>query len=287
MKRHPLFGPGGNSESFRAAGYRSTLDAPAWIANLGLDAYEYEAGNGLSAGDGALAAIGVAAREAGVAMSFHAPYFISLAGAEPEKRKKSIGYIATSLHAAELLGARTIVVHMGGVAKMTREEGMRLSTETLYELLDTVPDNGVHIGLETMGKRNQLGTLDEVLTLCAMDRRLAPVVDFGHLNARACGEGGFAAKDDYMRVFDAIACALGDEAAIRLHAHFSKIEYTSAGERRHLTFEDRVFGPPFEPLMEAIAELRVAPTLICESAGTQAEDALAMKNYYLSLGEQL
>ena len=287
MDRRPLFGPGGNSDSFRAAGYRSTQDAPAWIAAMGLDAYEYEAGNGLSAGDAALAAIGAAAAEAGVAMSFHAPYFISLAATEQEKRHKSIGYITTSLHAARLLGARTVVVHMGGVAKMTREEGMRLSAETLYELLSTVPDNGVLIGLETMGKRNQLGTLDEVLTLCTMDRRLAPVVDFGHLNARVSGNGGFATKDDYMRVFDAIACTLGDEAAMRLHAHFSKIEYTAAGERRHLTFEDTRFGPPFEPLMEAIAELRVTPTLICESAGTQAEDALAMKNYYLSLGEAL
>ena len=287
MNTMPLFGPGGNSESFYATGHKSTLEAPAWIAALGLDAYEYEAGNGLSAGDASLAAVGAAAQEKGIAMSFHAPYFISLASKEEEKRKKSIGYIETSLRAAELLGARTIVVHMGGVAKITREEGMRLSAETLYELLDTVPDNGVAIGLETMGKINQLGTLDEVLTLCAMDRRLAPVVDFGHLNARECGAGGFHTKDDYMRVFDAIACALGDRAAIHLHSHFSKIEYTGAGEKRHLTFDDTVYGPAFEPLMEAIAELRVCPTVICESAGTMAEDALAMKKQYLSLRGKL
>ena len=168
---------------------------------------------------------------------------------------------------------------------MPREEAMRLSAETLYALLETIPDNGVIIGLETMGKINQLGTLDEVLTLCAMDRRLAPVVDFGHLNARTCGEDPFRTRDDYMRVFDAIACALGDNAAMRLHCHFSKIEYTGAGEKRHLTFEDTVYGPTFEPLMEAIAELRVTPTLICESAGTQAEDALAMKTYYRSITE--
>jgi deoxyribonuclease-4 len=283
MRNSALFGPGGNSESFYAEGHKGTVEAPAWVAARGLDAYEYEAGNGLSAGEAALAAVGAAAREHGIAMSFHAPYFISLASKEAEKRKKSIGYIETSLRAAELLGAKTVVVHMGGVAKMTREEGMRLSAETLYDLLETVPDNGVAIGLETMGKINQLGTLDEVLTLCAMDRRLAPVVDFGHLNARVCGEGGFRVKDDYMRVFDAIACALGDNAAINLHSHFSKIEYTGAGEKRHLTFADDVYGPAFEPLMEAIAELRVCPTIICESAGTMAEDALAMKKQYLSL----
>ena len=283
--KHPLFGPGGNGDAFYAAGHKSTTDAPAFLAAYGLDAYEYEAGNGLTASDTALRAIGEEAKSAGIAMSFHAPYFISLASVEEEKRKKSISYIETSLHAAELLGARTIVVHMGGVAKRPREEGMRLSAETLYELLSTVEDNGVIIGLETMGKCNQLGTLDEVLELCAMSPRLAPVVDFGHLNARVMGEGGYKTRDDYMRTFDAIACALGDYAAMNLHSHFSKIEYTTAGERRHLTFEDTVYGPDFEPLMEAIAELGVTPTLICESAGTQAEDALAMKRHYLSLSE--
>ena len=287
MKTGPLFGPGGNSESFHNAGHKSTIEAPAFVAGLGLGAYEYEAGNGLSASDNALSAVGAAAARHGIAMSFHAPYFISLASVDAEKRKKSIGYIETSLKAAALLGAKTIVVHMGGVAKIKREEGMRYSAETLYELLETIPDNGVIIGLETMGKINQLGTLDEVLALCAMSPRLAPVVDFGHLNARECGNAGYRTKDDYMRTFDSIACALGDYAAINLHSHFSKIEYTGAGEKRHLTFGDALYGPPFEPLMEAIAELGVMPTIICESAGTQAEDALAMQSYYRSVAGEL
>lgn len=280
MKNTPFFGPGGNGDAFYATGRKSTLDAPAFVAAYGLDAYEYEAGNGLSASDDALRRVGAAAAAHGVAMSFHAPYFISLASTDPEKRQKSIGYIVTSLHAAQLLGAKTIVVHMGGVAKISRDKGMQYSRETLYDLLDTVPDNGVVIGLETMGKVNQLGTLEEVLSLCAMDKRLAPVVDFGHLNARECGNGGYRTRDDYIRTFDAIACALGDSVAMNLHSHFSKIEYTNAGERRHLTFEDMQYGPDFEPLMEAISALGVTPTIICESAGTQAEDALAMKRCY-------
>ena len=286
MKNAPLFGPGGNSLSFYNEGHKATVEAPAWLAARGLDAYEFEAGNGLSTGAATLKKIGDAAKENGIAMSLHAPYFISLCSADPEKRAKSIDYIRTSLEAGALLGARTVVVHMGGVAKMPREEGMRLSSETLYDLLEAVPYNGIAIGLETMGKVNQLGTLDEVLSLCALaPDRLAPVVDFGHLNARVCGVGGFAGKDDYMRVFDAIACALGDRAAMELHAHFSKIEYTSAGEKKHLTFADTVYGPAPEPLMEAIYELGVTPTIICESDGTMAEDALAMKNCYLGLRE--
>ena len=100
---HATFGPGGNSEAFYHDGKKSTFQAPEWIKCIGLDAYEYEAGNGMTAGDATLKKIGDEAAKHGVLMSFHTPYFISLSGVDPEKRLKSIDYISRSLHAAELL----------------------------------------------------------------------------------------------------------------------------------------------------------------------------------------
>lgn len=276
------FGPGGNSEAFYAAGLKSTKQAPAWLKNVGLDAYEYEAGNGVAAGEAALREIGAAAKEHGILMSLHTPYFISLSGVDIEKRLKSIDYIEKSLWAADLIGADTIVIHCGSAGKITRQEAMYLSADTLYKMLDKLGDTSISFGIETMGKQNQLGTLDEVIELCKADSRLAPVVDFGHLNARDCG-GVFVTADDYRRVFDKVACALGDDKAKYMHCHFSKIEWTDKGEKRHLTFADSVYGPDFEPLMEAIAREGLCPRIISESAGTQSEDALAMKNYYKSL----
>jgi len=132
-----------------------------------------------------------------------------------------------------------------------------------------------------MGKINQLGTLEEVIELCKISPKYHPVVDFGHLNARNIGNY-FTDRDSYRAIFDKIATALGDEYAYNLHCHFSKIEYTGAGEKRHLTFEDTAFGPEFEPLAEAIIKENVAPRIICESDGTQAEDALYMKKQWLS-----
>jgi len=275
------FGPGGNSDSFKLAGFSSSLDAPAWVASLGLDAYEYEAGNGLSASPKMLRAIGEKAKENNIKMSYHAPYFISLSGIDPEKRLKSVGYIKQSVDAAYNLGADVIVVHTGSAAKITRDEAMRLAADTLAHALAEVDTHGVKIGLETMGKKNQLGTLDEVLELCRMDSAFVPVVDFGHLNARDCG-GVFKSADDYLHVFDRIDTCLGADIAKNLHCHFSKIEWTDAGEKRHLTFADDIYGPDFEPLAEVIARNNLTPTIICESAGTQAEDALAMKNAYLA-----
>lgn len=278
-RTEPYFGPGGNCEAFYASGAKATKDAPAWVRSIGLTAYEYEAGRGVSVGERVLCEIGQAAALAGIHMSLHAPYFISLSGTDPETRLKSISYIDKSLWAADLLGADTIVVHCGSCAKITREEAMRLSADTLDKTLSAVGYPHVKIGIETMGKKNQLGTLEEVITLCRADSRLVPVVDFGHLNARDCG-GVFATADDYRRVFDRIGEVLGTEVAKNLHCHFSKIEWTDAGEKRHLTFDDEVYGPAYEPLMETLVREGLTPTIICESAGTQAYDALAMKSCY-------
>ena len=276
----PAFGPGGNSAEFMAAGYKSTKDAPAWVRATGLDAYEYEAGNGIAGSEATLTAIGEEAKRAGIRMSLHTPSFISLSGIEQEKRLKSIVYIRDSLWAARLLGAKTIVIHTGSAAKIPREEAMRLAADTLFRTMDSVGSTDILLGLETMGKKNQLGTLEEVITLCKLDSHFVPVVDFGHLNARDCG-GVFRTADDYTRVFDRIGCELGDDVARFLHCHFSKIEYTDKGEKKHLTFADEQYGPDFEPLAEALARDRLAPTIICESAGTQSEDARAMKAAYL------
>jgi len=277
---YALFGPGGNSESFYAEGHKSTLEAPAWVRAKGLDAYEYQAGNGITASEATLAKIGEAARAEGIKMSLHTPYYISLSGVETEKRLKSLDYINKSLRAAELLGADTIVIHSGSAAKISREEAMALARDTLERVADMVGETKIRLGLETMGKINQLGTLDEVIDLCRTSPIFHPVVDFGHLNARE--RGFFTDADSYRRIFDTIANGLGDDYARTLHCHFSKIEYTSAGEKKHLTFADEVFGPLFEPLADAIAKEGLCPRIICESAGTMAEDAIYMKNAYMN-----
>lgn len=295
-----LFGTGGNSESFYAEGNKDTWQAPAWLKARGLDAYEYQAGNGLRAGEKSLRRVGEEAAKNGIALSLHAPYFISLSSVEPEKRQNSIGYITESLRAAEWLGADIIVVHTGSAAKISRETAMEYASDTLIKLLEST-DSKVRIGLETMGKLNQLGTLSEVLTLCKIDKsRLYPVVDFGHLNCRGRLHSGvfddpdepdvtggvFVTVDDYRKVFDRIANELGDGYAKTLHCHFSKIEYTKSGEKKHVRFEDEGFEPAFEPLLEAVVREGVAPRFISESAGTMAEDAKTMKDYYDSLLEK-
>ncbi len=276
------FGPAGNAESFP---YKSSVDAPRWLGELGLDCYEYQCGKGVRVKEDTAVALGRQAQEHGIALSLHAPYFINLANPDPESQEKTIGYITSSCLVADQMGATRVVIHSGALMKRTREEAMNIALPFLKEIVAVCQDQGFgHITLcpETMGKINQLGDLDEVLRLCQVHESLIPCVDFGHLYARSLGkdEGAEAVE----RMLSRMESELGADRASRFHSHFSHIEFTpNGGEKCHRTFDDDGgYGPAWEPLAQAVAARGWSPTFICESAGTQAEDALTMKRIYHS-----
>lgn len=278
------FGPAGNSDSFTKMGYKSSLDVPEYIGKMGLDAFEYQCGRGVNIGTDKAQKLGELAKARDITLSLHAPYYISMSSVEEEKRIKSVDYILQSARAVNAMGGNRIVVHTGSCGKISREEALALAIDTMKLALSALDGEGlghIHICPETMGKVNQLGTLSEVLSLCELDERLIPCIDFGHLNARDRGIlNGFDAFED---IFNEIEDRLGEARLKSFHSHFSKIEYSAGGEVRHLTFEDKVFGPDFEPVAELIYKKDCSPTIICESAGTQAEDAKQMKDYYWGL----
>ncbi len=279
-----MFGPAGNSISFTSMGYKSSLQVPEYLDKMGLDCFEYQCGRGVNIGKEKAEELGRLAAERGKRMSLHAPYYISLASLEEIKRDNSVNYILQSALAVKYMGGDRIVVHPGGLSKMAREDATALACETLKKAQKALDENGlsdIHICPETMGKINQLGNLDEVLTMCLVDERFIPCIDFGHLNSRTLG--GIKTASDYNEILDKIENKLGFDRLKVFHSHFSKIEYTQGGEKRHLTFEDTVFGPDFEPLAECVAKRGLTPTFICESDGTQAEDARDMKRIYFAI----
>lgn len=279
-----LFGPAGTGESFSAKGYKKTIQLPDYLEEFGLTAFEYQCGQGVRISEKAAADLGKAMADKSIRISVHAPYFISLSGVEEEKRLNSIGYILDSARAVNAMGGDRIVIHSGSCSKMTREEALALAVDTIKLARAALVEAGlgnIRCCLETMGKINQLGDLHEVMELCKTDDSYLPCIDFGHLNARTFG--GIKTPSDYENILNTIENELGSERLKEFHSHFSKIEYTTkGGESKHLTFEDTVFGPQYEPLMELIAKKNLSPTIICESAGTQTEDAAAMMNFWRS-----
>ena len=86
---------------------------------------------------------------------------------------------------------------------------------------DTIKDNNYQpkIAPETMGKVNVFGSIEEISNL-AKDTKCSFCIDFAHVLAR------------YKKnKFDLIKEKFSQKS---WHCHFSGIEYTDAGERRHI-----------------------------------------------------
>jgi deoxyribonuclease-4 len=280
------FGPSGNSDSFYEQGYKTSSQMPAWLAAMGLNSYEYSCTKGVKIGEATAREIGEQAAANKIFISIHAPYYINMSSEEEDKRENSKRYIIETLRVAKWMGAQRIVVHTGSCSKVGRDEALKMAIEVLKETLELSDAGGfgdISICPEVLGKHNQLGTLEEIMEMCKIDERLIPTIDFGHIHAR--GLGSLNSQEDFNRVIDIIENSIGKERTKKLHCHFSRIEYSKGGEKRHWNFSDKQFGPEFEHLAPVLIERKMEPVIICESRGMMAEDALEMKDIYYGILE--
>ncbi|PYG87459.1 deoxyribonuclease-4 [Ruminiclostridium sufflavum DSM 19573] len=278
------FGPSGNSDSFYEQGFKSSLQMPAWLAAMGLNAYEYSCTKGVNISEKTAGAIGKEAERNGIFLSIHAPYYISMASEEPDKREKSKRYILDTLTAAKWMNAKRVVVHCGSYSKVDKGWAIATAKQVLketIELADAAGLGNIIVCPEVLGKQNQIGTLEEILDLCLIDERIIPTIDFGHIHAR--GLGSLTSEQAFESIIDTIEKYIGAARTKQLHCHFSRIEYTKGGEKKHWNFEDKQFGPDFEQLAPVLVRKRIEPVIICESRGKMAEDALEMKRIYESI----
>lgn len=278
------FGPSGNSASFYAMGYKHTAQAPDYLEKFGLDCFEYSFGRGVTVSEGKAVEIGEAFAERGMEISVHAPYFINFANPDDEAAQKSYNYILQSAKFAKLFGGKRIVFHSASQGKAARETAVSLTIERLKVLCDYIYLNGcedLYFCPETMGKLAQIGTLEEIVEFCKIDKVFMPAIDFGHINARE--QGSLKTVEDFKSRLEYMISELGYDRVKNFHVHFSKIMYGGKGEIKHLTFADTVYGPEFAPLAVALKQLKLEPYIVSESDGTQAEDARAMKEIYNSV----
>ena len=267
MNRRPRFGPAGVPPLFRFM--KATLtDVPRLLREEGLDAFEYEAvqwGKKPQMRKEEAQRLRLEAEQKDVWLSLHGSYFINFCGEEAIVEASKQRLTACAI-AAEWMGAHVVVFHPGVYGKRSRMEALKTCTKALEDVIENMLSLGirnVRIGPETMGKTYQLGSLDEALNLCETVERSQLVVDWSHLHAR--DKGRFRTVEDFSSVVELIEKRLGTEAVRDLHCHFTKIEFTDKGEKRHHTLQEARYGPDFRLLAKVIAEFKLKPVIISES----------------------
>jgi deoxyribonuclease-4 len=278
------FGPSGNSESFYAEGYTKTEQVPKWLKDRGLDCFEYSFGRGINMGDEKASLLKDAFAKESIEVSVHAPYYINFANEDEEKIASSINYVIESAKKVKLMGGTRVIFHPASQGKATREHAMAVTKQNFEKLTAMIYANSLEdltFCPETMGKIGQMGTPEEIIELCSIDKVYIPTIDFGHVNSRY--QGILKTETDYENLLQQFISGLGMEKMKNFHSHFSKIQYSGKGEVKHLTFSDEIYGPEFTPLAISLKKLQLEPHILCESAGTQAEDSQEMKKIYYNI----
>lgn len=279
MADRPRFGPAGVPLSFRAM--KAVLaDVPRLLREEGLDAFEYQAvrwGAKPQIRREKAEELGLKAEEHDVWLSLHGSYFINFCG-KKEIIEASKNRLIACTTAAEWMKAHVVVFHPGFYGKKQPKEAFKECLETVKEVVETMKTLGIRnvkLGPETMGKISQFGSLDEILSLCEQVEQTQPVIDWAHLHARC--RGCFKTVKDFRKVVEEIERRLGTDAVKNMHCHFTKVEFTDKGERRHHTMDKAEYGPDFTMLAKVIAEFRLKPVIISESPVIDV-DAIKMRD---------
>jgi deoxyribonuclease-4 len=215
--------------------------------------------------------LGALARDAGVALSVHAPLAGFMGHAERGKKlNMAIGMLDHSAGIAAACGAEVVVFHPGFLLGRTREEALASVVEQLGELRVRLEEKGraVPFGVEVMGRVREIGSLEDVVFISSQLGWVRPVLDFAHMHATS--DGGFVGVDPFAAALEAVDSVL--EAGAPFHIHFSDIAYANRNETKHLPYGEGTLRA--EPLRDALARFERPATVISESPDVESTQAI-------------
>ena len=258
---------------------RSSLAGIACVAELGLDAFEFEFVHNCRMKESVAAECGEVAKKNGIILSAHASYYLNLLSNEPPKHTKTVKEILTTAHILNAAGGDRLVFHAGFYMGAAQDAAYSRMGKELKSLADAISKEGlgVHLAPETTGKPTAFGSIEDLYMLAeelGYDS-LRPTIDWAHVHAR--GNGRIKSKQDYVAILELIEKRVGKEGLRTLHCHMSSINFTPKGERNHLTMDHDI--PPFSPLAEALHEFKCDGVIISESPVLE-KDALYMKKTF-------
>jgi len=277
MKDKIIFGPAGKPLDYKGSAYTSSK----YIAEHGLNAFEYQSSHGIRIGEKSAKTLKKQSEKENVLISMHAPYYVNMCSKEPEKIDSSIERLVDSARVGEWMGAYRIVFHPGFYQNQKPEKALEIAKIAYQKLIERCEEESIKnytFAPETTGKRSQLGNINEIISMCQNMEHFEPTIDFAHIHAR--GRGILNNKEDYNCIFS----KLEDNLDInRLHCHFTTIEYTHNGERRHHNLNEiDNYGPNIKDLLINLLENDWKATIICETP-LRDKDAMKMKEVYETL----
>ncbi|MBU0647945.1 TIM barrel protein, partial [Patescibacteria group bacterium] len=251
------------------------------IRELGLDHMEIEWVHGVRLKEDKASEIRKVAEDNDVSLTVHGPYYVNLNANDPKKRAASRQRIVDSCVLGQIAGAKSVCFHAAFYLGQTKEQVFDQVLSEMMKIEEEVKKRGadkIWISPELTGKPSQFGDLQEILALAKNLDQTRICLDFAHFFARYAG-----AKYNYQEFKDVlleIKKELGKELLENLHIHYSGIEYSGKGERRHLDLDKSNFN--YKAMLKALKDEKVGGYMVCEGPNLEI-DALKAKEYYEKL----
>jgi deoxyribonuclease-4 len=214
---------------------------------------------------------GALARDAGIALSVHAPIAGFMGHVERDKKQRmAVGMLDHSAGVAVACGAELVVFHPGFLLGRERAKAIDAVVEQLAELRERLEkkDRAVPFGIEIMGRVRELGTAEDVFAISARLGWVRPVLDFAHLHAVT--DGAFVEASAFAGVLEVADSIL--EPGAPFHVHFSDVAYANRNETKHLPYGEGTLRA--EPLAEALAAFQRPATVVSESPDEASHQAV-------------
>jgi deoxyribonuclease-4 len=223
-----------------------------------------------------IANIRAKAEKLDIYLTVHAPYFINLNAIEEEKLEASKIRILDAMEMGQLAGAHSVCVHPAFYLKMDPEEVYDNVYRATEDIMKRANKKGltINLGFETMGKGTQFGSLEEVLRL-SKEFGIYPTLDPAHMHARTNGK--WNTTKEWNMMFDLYGKYLGKKSLKSVHMHYSGIEYTEKGERKHLPLKKS--DAKWKDFIKVLKDREIEGTVVCESP-IQEDDTLLMQKTF-------
>lgn len=284
----PLFGVAGFPVNFFNTPYKKNRDNIfKWLNDLDLNILELQCTYGIRMGEDQALRYKKLAKENNIILTIHAPYYVNLGSKKLETVKNSKNEIIKAFKLAKLIGSKRIIFHPGGGHGKTienRVEGVDQIIRSLNEINNEIDIEDIKIYPEIGGKVASLGSLDEIIKICANVSYAYPCLDLAHLHARE--NGILKSENEIIKVLDKIENRLGRESLEKIHFHMYPVDYTIGGEKIHKAFGDKMddgielYKPLAEDFISAIKTKNIKPLIICEAHNTQEIGAMIMRDIY-------
>lgn len=292
-----LFGVAGFPPAFFESEYKKKRENIfQWLSDLLLDWIELQCTYGVKMKETQAIRYRELAEKNNIGISLHAPYYITLASADKDIVRRSIERIFQAFNLATTIGAKRIVFHPGhfpGSSDEDRNRGLRQLIDTLNSIKNDVPD-GIYLYAETAGKKSQLGSIEEITSICMNVPYVKPCIDMAHVHGFSGGT--LRNEQSICDVLEFLDHRMGSSVFNDIHFHMYPVEVDHTGEKRHRAFDERIvnrqtnlfaeteddmFFPRPEHFISAIKSKSIAPVVICEALNSQEVGARIMKdNYY-------